>query len=477
MNVSVDPLWLEENEAQLIENMEFNSDGERLRTRRGLGAPLYSFESDVLYIWNDYELNMYIIFLKDGSIYKYEVGKLPVLIGKLNGDTSHHPSVARYGTKILIASGSTLQIYEYNETTVNTDSSYPICDTVMERFSRILVSMRGSNNIKYSGIGNPTNWTQVTNDASSCKDIDVGDISGISGIYPFVTDILVFKENGNVYKVSNEPEDWNVIQVGVNSDFITNDAMTNLGGDVIYLSRKGLRSSSASETYGNYTESEIGEKCNPIIEKETGSPFISKLIRSRQLIVSPNSGSALYVYHYNIKAFTKWTFPVSISTICEGVESVLVGAGPCIYQLSANNKTDTVDSVSHPIHQTILSREIPDLSTMTLYRNYIRISSDNQGSAKLTVNSVSWDWNWTIDKQREEFKTQIRSDNMTFKFETDDIITWQFWEAIVVQQYVKFQSTNGNDRGGSSSWSKNKWGQGTFAGTVTSSGGSPYGYV
>lgn len=79
------------------------------------------------------------------------------------------------------------------------------------------------------------------------------------------------------------------------------------------------------------------------------------------------------------------------------------------------------------------------------------------------------------EKQREEFKTQIRADKMTFTFETDDIIVWHLWAAVIVQQYVTMTS-EGTSSGRGSSWSKgSSWGQGTFDGSVSDSDGSPYG--
>ena len=477
MNVSKNKFDLGGYEAQLIENMEFDVEGQKLSTRRGLGAPIYTFESDILYIWNDYELNLFLVFLKNKNIYKYEYGKTATLIGQLNGSADTHPCVARYGTKVLIASGSTLQIYEYSGSTINTDASYPICDMVMERFSRILVSKRGSNNMKYSAIGDPTNWTENTNDLSSSKDIDVGDISGIMGIFPLATDVIVFKENGRIYRVSNEPEDWNITVIGDGSDFLSRNAMANLGDNIVYYSRQGLRSLETSETYGNFTSQEIGEKCNPLLKKSFTNPFMEKLDRSNQIIVSADSGTTMYAYHYDIKAFTKWVFPVPVATISEGKEATLVGAGKSIYNFAYTNDTDITDGVAHNIHQTIISRPIWDSNIITVYRSHIVVDSASAGSALMSVNDVSWTWEWTADVQDKEFKTQIRSNMVTAKFETDSRIVWDYWKMTLVYQYVNVVSQSTNDRGQSGSWSKTKWGQGTFAGTVTSSGGTPYGYV
>ena len=95
MDVATDP-WLlhsKENRAQVIENMEFDSEGERLISRRGLGSPLYTFPADILYIWYDYGLNNYIVFLKNKNVYTYEFGKTPTFIGTINGDVTHKPQL------------------------------------------------------------------------------------------------------------------------------------------------------------------------------------------------------------------------------------------------------------------------------------------------------------------------------------------------------------------------------------------------
>ena len=158
MDIATDPwlLYTKNNRAQVIENMEFDAEGEQLVSRRGLGSPIQTFDSDILYVWYDYGMNDFIISLKNKNVYTYELGKTPVLIGVMNGGVTHRPQLARFtnanGTKLLIASGSNLQTYEYSETGLNTSEQYPVCDTVMERFSRILVTESSTNNIKYSGI-------------------------------------------------------------------------------------------------------------------------------------------------------------------------------------------------------------------------------------------------------------------------------------------------------------------------------------
>lgn len=478
--MATDPwqLYTKKTSAQAIENMEFDSEGEKLLSRRGLGSPIYTFPADILYIWYDYSVNSYLVFLKDKSVYTYEYGKEPSFIGKINGDAIHRPQIAKFnnanGTKLLIASGGRLQYFEYSGTSINTAEQLPICDTVMERFSRVLITHSSINDMKYSGIADPLNWTENSNDPSAMKDLEVGDVSGIYGIYPLASELVVFKGDGRIYKIANEPEDWNVSMIGTDSDFISRDAITNLGSDVVYFSRQGLRSLKTTETYGNFKTQELGEAMNPEMKKDTSAPWMFKSQRTHQLFINPNNGNVVYVYHYQLGAFTKWIFPKPIQTISEGIEKTLVGSGKELFSLSSENHVDTVEGKTTKIHQRIVSAIYGDLNVMTLYRSHLIIDSKMPGTAKLTVNDVSWDWDWTLDRQREEFKTQIRADKMVFTFETDDIITWHLWAAIIVHQYSTMVSLGSSSSG--SSWKKgSKWGQGTFDGSIGESDGSPYG--
>lgn len=182
MNVARSPEFLPENECVKLENFEFDIEGDKLRTRRGLGAPLHLFTSQVTHVYNDYEMNDFFIFLKNRKVYRYEFGKTPQLIGTLNGD-SERPTCCKFGGNLLIASGSKLQKYNYQELTEITTS--PNADIVFERFGRVVVTKTGQDLLIYSAIGNEEDWHENSNDDSARKDVNVGykdggDILGVA---------------------------------------------------------------------------------------------------------------------------------------------------------------------------------------------------------------------------------------------------------------------------------------------------------
>ena len=204
MNVAKSPEFLKANECVNLENFEFDIEGDKLRTRRGLGSPLHTVESPITYIYNDYEMNDFFIFLENKKIYRYEFGKTPQFIGTLNGDAKR-PTCTKFGGNLLMASGGKLQKYNYQ--TVSEIAESPNADIVFTRSGRVVVSKSGQDLLIYSSIGDEEDWHENSNDDSARKDVNVGykDGGDIVGVAELATDLLVFKNNGLIYTVQNEP--------------------------------------------------------------------------------------------------------------------------------------------------------------------------------------------------------------------------------------------------------------------------------
>lgn len=485
INLAVAPERLRENECVKLDNFEFDFEGNKLKTRRGLSNPLFSLDNDgspdnITYVYNDYELNTVYCFTKSKKIYKYEHHDSPKFIGVLNGNDI--PACCKFGGALFIASGSHLQRYAGDSVEVIADS--PECNIVIERFGRLLVTMSGSDNFVYSGVGDYKMWTENPNDLASSQVIEVGykDGGDIVGIYPLATDIICFKSNGYIYNVANEPDNWYITLVGKNSDYLSRRAVLNLGNDVVYLSRVGLRSMASSNEYGNFARKDIGEKCNPGIKTRVDRPWLSDLRRSKQLIISGDSRNTVWVYHYAIQAFTTWTFPYPVTSIAETVDHVYVAMENKLYELSWNNRKDYNYKTGkyQGIPQIILSKRLVDTNIMTAYRENIRVKSPDKGTSTIAVNDVEWDWDWDQLDQRDEFKTQIRDFELQFKFETEDPIEMDYFTVDVVMQ-TEAMVTDKGDGGLADKVKKRKksrrGGSDPFLENVKKKGKSPYGYV
>ena len=478
MNVSSSPEFIEDNECVRLENFEFDIEGNKLRTRRGLGSPLFTFDSPISHVYNDYALNTFFVFLKNKNIYRYEFGKTPVFIGILNG-TSDRPICCKFGGNLLIASGSKLQKYDYQS--LKEVSTSPDADIVFVRAGRVVVTKSGQDLLVYSAIGNDEDWHENSNDASARKDVNVGykDDGDILGVTPLATDLIVFKSNGYIYDVQNEPEDWNIIQIGDNSDFLSLHACTNINTDAVFLSNYGLRSVATSQSYANFEKKDIGEKCNPSIKSRVDKPFLSELKRTKQLLVSGYSGNEVWCYHYALEAFSKWVFPWPITAICENRYHVLVAMNKentgGLYELSWDNTTD--DGLKIP--QYIESKELRDTHEMNVYRTYIDIQAEHEGDGVIRINSVEMPYHWTSDEQQKEMKSQIRAPRLRFYFETDDPIIFKFISFDVVMERESMvpqgSSSSGSSGGLSSARSKKNGNHDDFLKGVGKHGNTPYG--
>ena len=225
------------------------------------------------------------------------------------------------------------------------------------------------------------------------------------------------------------------MNLGSKSDFISRHACTNLGKDVVFMSTTGLKSYATSLTYSNFEPKDIGEKCNPLIKRRIDNPFIFDLRRTKQLAISGDSGNTVYVYHYGLKAFSKWVFPHKITSICENRYHVLVSMNDnntsgSLYELRWDNHDDNKTT----IHQEIKSGEIRDTHQMNVYRTYIDVMSDTAGSGDISINETVIHHSWTTEEQQKEFKSQIRSPKLQFKFETDSNIVFKFVSFDIVKE-------------------------------------------
>lgn len=477
INLEASPDFINDNEAQMILNMEFDPEGAKLRTRRGLGTAVHKFNSPVVHVYSDYELNDYIVFLKDKSIYKYEWGQEPKLIGVRNGE-NERPCCTKFGGAVLIASGDKLQKYDYNTFSVIEGS--PKADIVFTRAGRVVVSKTGSDLLIYSAIGDETSWEINSNDASARKDVNVGykDGGDILGVGLLASDIIVFKSNGLIYDVQNEPEDWNILQIGDNSDFSAQAAVTNINNDIVYLSSMGLRSVSSSQSYGNFEKGDIGKKINPALRGRQLNPYISTLKRTKQLVVPQNNRTELFVYHYGLKAFTKWKFPQPVVDIVENQWRTIVvtnGNGTntdtddansgYVYEFTYDHHTDMDNKIS----QSIVSKELRDTHKMNLYRSYLDVEPEANGSGNITVNDVVLTHQWTDAEKQHEFKTQISSPILKMRFDTSDPIIYKYISFDVVMQNEAIVRQNQSSSSGRRSRS------GDFLKDIKKKANTPYG--
>lgn len=412
MNIYSAANLLAENEARIIENYEFDINGDMLKTRGGLSAPIYTFATNIKGVFFDYEMNVYLVFLINNSVYKYVEGQSPLLLGTLTG--SNKPVCCKFGGKVLIASGGDLQYYDY--TNLITISASPLCDITFERFGRVAIAKAGTDNIYYSAVGDETDWIDDPNVDSSSKVIEIGykDGGDIAGIAVLATDIIVFKSNGKIYQLAGEFPDWSVYQIATDSDFVYRHGVATLGNEIVFMSRQGLKTVSTSTDYGNFNVKDFGFKVNGELKKYVYHPIIWNIKRKKQLLIRPNEDTRILAYHYLMGAFTLLKFPQIVVDIVDTPTGVVLAMGASLYKWSFDYATDN----GTPIVQYIKSKRVESPERLILKKLLFSITSDTAGTSTLKVNGVTFPFNWTETLQDKKYMTNIRDRKFEFEFET-----------------------------------------------------------
>ena len=353
-----------------------------LTARPGL-LKLCSFPSPINALHYDVDTNTLFIFLTDRSVY--------IRIG--NGTTKHIgtttgtkiPSCTKFMDKLYIASGDRLQSYDYNSTLIDIPSA-PIADITLVRGGRLCTARTGSDRITYSAIGDATNWTHNTNDASSSGWIDIGygDSGDITSIIALATDLIIIKSNGNIYQFSgdSDPAQWRITPLATDTDPVGIKTATHLQGNVIYLSARGLVSLSATQDYGNITARDLGDKVRPLLASPHTNARLFPLRRAQLLLIRPHDTKHdLCAFHSALGIATRLTFAHPIDYITETKEDRLIASGTNLYRWT--NETATDDGA--PITYRISLKHIHGTHPLHLSRTNAHLTSTHDTPVQLTA--------------------------------------------------------------------------------------------
>lgn len=396
MNTAQPPGQIAENEAQLIENYEY--DYNRLRTRGGLSAPLITVDGDEIEsFFYDKMTDGYLIFgstpaeeESTAKIYFADVTNGVKEVGVLTGRS--RPVCCKFGGDIFIASGGKLQVYDY-EALTTIDGSY-LCDNVFERFGRLVTTHRGDDNEYYSSVGDAKSeqaWEDISGDDSSAKFLEVGykDDGDIITCLPMANDIIVFKTNGNIYSVSGEYPSWTISLIGIESGAEdVCQSIVSVGSSIAFVTQAGIRSLDAVQVYGNFQPNEVGYKINKSLANVIYKPMCWNLISKRQLVIAPNfrERNKLFVYQYNMGASYILKFPEPISDMVDTANGVIVALGNSLHRWSYDEVTDN----GEPIRTRLITRKLQTAIKFFTRKYDIEINGEKDGSVLISSGKQSW---------------------------------------------------------------------------------------
>ena len=390
INVSNATERIPDTDMSVCKNFIYDRD-KRLRARGGLSDPIYTFSSPVIESYYDVDANTLFFFCENQDIYKVVVGQTAENIGKTTGTAV--PMCAKFMDKLWIASGGNLQYYDYVGLYTVTDS--PQCDICYTRLSRLMIAMTGNDRAYFSAVGDGTDWENITDSsqgtvASSAQYIDIGygDSGDILSVVPLSTDLMFIKSNGMIYQLISDmsPSSWQVPPpVATNTDPIGDMTAINIGSEVVYLSRRGLKTLSTVMDYGNIKTSDIGDKFNKKLTENMWNPQFFNMKRHSMILIRPYEDKTyLIAYNYMVGAGTELDFALPITSIVETADEVYVTSGNNVYRWDYEYLTDAGKEITY----TLKPHDI--ISTDEMLVKYVdtSFSADYAGSVKVETGNL-----------------------------------------------------------------------------------------
>jgi len=398
MNIADSPYVLMENQLMEMRNFQLSASGTGVEVRDGVkvmttnvgtAIPLYSYVS---LLGSD---EGGILFSSTGAAYRSTAEGTVSALGGLTGDGS--PVIEPWGdpqTGYLVASGGKLQYLLGSEITTLEDS--PECDTVSKIGGRVVISGADGARVYFSGIGDESNWT-IDSDTWTDMDalwVDIGYKSGgrITSLTKIDKDLIIFKTDGIVYKLTGDYPDWHIFEVGHRVKNMNRFSATQFGNDVVFIDESyGIHMLSAISEFGDMRISQFGREVNPQFLKAMGDGASVWNVPCRgELWLKPALGAKdVYVYNSLHKAWGIFSFPLEVASVLSYGRTVYLalkgvvsnGGGNLIYTLDGSVDTD----YGLPITASLALRPLPYTNGMNLLKK-AAVYVDGNGSVSCSAN-------------------------------------------------------------------------------------------
>lgn len=177
--------------------------------------------------------------------------------GTLSGRLA--PVFVAWEDGVLIASGGHLQYLNGAELLTLTGSP-EVCNGVFVSHGRVIVYY--DDILKYSAVGDETDWTEDSNMDSSSKWQQVGYKDGgkITNVVNLSADILVFKSNNTAFHIAGQYPDWEQSEISRNINSKGWRAAIALTSSAIVLGESSLQAITTTDDYGEMKATDMGVK-------------------------------------------------------------------------------------------------------------------------------------------------------------------------------------------------------------------------
>jgi len=360
LNLAASDRFLKENETGGGKNYCYERNGGRFRTLEPLEL-IATMADNITTIYPS--LNFGLIVEANKGIHKI-IGSTPTSIGTLNGTSS--PQFCDWGEanerQLIIASGSVVQSYDgttfATQTPVPIDPDVPAGDKwnsasdAMVREGRLLLSETGKDRLKFSGVGDPTNWQVVDNGSDVYTDadaiwVDIGYKEGgdIVKVIPLGRDLVVFRSDGNLYRLFGSYPNWEVISIAQQVDPVSRNSIAPVGNDIMFLDKdRGIRKLSAIKEYDDFSivEKEGGKVNAWLAGNFTTDARLWALPDRGEIWVKPNSGNVILCWSERYQGWTKIDLGSPILAVAELNGVTYLSIGKSLYKLNDSVVTPAI---------------------------------------------------------------------------------------------------------------------------------------
>jgi hypothetical protein len=390
------------NEMQDATNFEFNANSGQFKVRGGLTA-VTSFNApiqDIIPAAGD----KVALVKSAGQLFRLE-GVDVVLLGDVEGDAAATYTYWGEAADILCAFGGPIYFYDAAARTltkVESEGAPTRVITLYYRVGRLAIAEAETDVIRYSGVGDYTQWVEDPDDDSTSKQVEIGYKDGrdITAVGELGGDLLVFKavpgqpEYGNVYRLSGEFPNWAIELYSSGLGAWSPGAVARLGNDLLFVTKEGVASLQTSQAFGSFKQAWPGAKINPRLALTLTAATRLWLMASRgQVWVWDGVSSIVYVYHYQIGegAWTRLSLPAGFSAAAIVTGTLYVAVGNTVYMVLDTVRQDELIRSGipepSPIQARWAGRSVQSANNILIKKVAVQYSAayDNANLARVNI--------------------------------------------------------------------------------------------
>lgn len=317
LNTSQSAEDIAENQLADVLNMEVDHSNAKLRTVAGTTDILTT--AGIYAAIHDSINGVLLIVTSDKKIYLGDfdghIGRES--LGELTGTL--YPKSAAWESGVLIASGGQLQYFN-GARLLQTDS--PPADDVFIRAGRVVVT--SGSTLRYSAVGDETDWREDSNVESAAKFVEAGykDGSKLIGAIPLAQSVLVVKSNGKCYRLVEEYPRWSVVQVATEINCNGRLSLCAVGEDV-FIVGEGTAHLIQSTIYGNVKPEDLAALVKSEVRKLPRNAVV-RYVAPLSQVWCVGRGGVVMIFDMQVKAWFKRRFNTEAIDVFSADETVYI---------------------------------------------------------------------------------------------------------------------------------------------------------